>query len=63
MRRDAVRRAQAGLGRAWRRLQPVALSVAGVGLLAASVWVWAGLAAGLAASGAAALLLEWRVKH
>lgn len=39
---------------------PVALSVAGLALLAAAAWMWHPIA-GLAASGIALLLLEFRI--
>jgi len=61
--RRALRSTAAGAGRAWRRFQPVSLTVVGFGLIVASVWHGAGTTAGLAAAGGAALLLEWRVKH
>lgn len=58
-RRIAARRAG---HRLWQRLQPVALSVLGVGFLAGAAWtvaVWAGLVA----TGAALLVLEWRLTN
>ncbi len=59
--RPARRRAAvATLGRAWRAVQPVSLSVAALGCAAGAAWT-RGLWAGLLATGAALLVLEWRI--
>jgi hypothetical protein len=59
----ARRRAARVAGRRlWAQLQPVALVVSGLGFLAGAAWtvaVWAGLVA----TGAALLVLEWRLTN
>ena len=58
-RRFAARRAGRRL---WARLQPVALSVLGVGCLAGAAWTVAAWA-GLLATGVGLLVLEWRLTN
>jgi hypothetical protein len=53
---------RAALGKAWRAVRPVALSVAALGCLVAAAFTWA-MPAGLVAAGLALAVLEWRIKE